>query len=273
MFRIQPRIHSRPFVWFLTAAVLALPLVVWGQTAAQEPEPAVPAGVASPVQENAGPVVQAVPELPDPPGPVVKEPAGPVVKETPATAAPAMASAAVAAVGTSNPAMPPAAAGVGPNGGSYVIGSLDVLYVRVWNQPNLTGMYDVRPDGMTAFPLVGEVKADGLTVAQLTDTLRVRFSEFLNSPEVNVQVTKINSKRFFIIGAVGRAGEYPLVGRTTILEALSSAGGFRDTAKESKIYLLRGAKKFPFDYKKVIDGKSLEQDIPIENGDKIIVPE
>lgn len=155
----------------------------------------------------------------------------------------------------------------------YVIGPLDVLYVRVWNNQNLTGMVDVRPDGMISMALIGDVKADGLTVPQLVDELRMKLADYLNSPEVDVQVTKINSKRFFILGEVGRPGEYPLVSRTTILEALSNAGGFRDTANQKKIYLLRGSVKHPFNYKDVIEGKHLEQDIPIENGDKLVVPQ
>ena len=155
----------------------------------------------------------------------------------------------------------------------YIIGSLDVLYIRVWNNANLTGPVDVRPDGMISLPLVGELKADGLTVAALKDQIKVRLSDFLNSPEVDVQVSRVNSKKFYILGAVNKPGGYALVGSTTVSEALSNAGGFRDFANQKKIYVLRGTKKFIFNYKDVIVGKHLEQDIPLENGDKIVVPE
>ncbi len=155
----------------------------------------------------------------------------------------------------------------------YVIGPLDVLYIRVWNNQNLTGMVNVQPDGMMSLALIGEIKADGLTVPQLIDILKTKLSDYLNSPEVDVSVTKVNSKKFYILGEVGRPGEYPLVGRTTIMEALSSSGGFRDTANQKKIYLLRGKEKHPFSYKDVIEGKHLEQDIAIENGDRIVVPQ
>lgn len=133
-------------------------------------------------------------------------------------------------------------------------------------------MVDVRPDGMISLALIGEIKADGLTVPQLVDVLKVKLSEFFISPEIDVQVTKPNSKKFLIIGEVGRPGEYPLVGKTSILEALSGAG-LRETANLKKIYLLRGTVKHFFNYKDVIDGKHLEQDIPVENGDRIVVPQ
>jgi polysaccharide export outer membrane protein len=155
----------------------------------------------------------------------------------------------------------------------YVIGALDVLFVRVWNNTNLTGLVDVRPDGMISMPLVGEVRADGLTVEQFKDALRTRLSDyFANIPEVDVQVTKINSKKYYVIGEVLKQGEFPLVGETTVLDALSNAGGFKDFANLKKIYVLRGSQKLMFNYKDVRNAKHLEQNIKLEPGDRIFVP-
>ena len=155
-----------------------------------------------------------------------------------------------------------------------MIGALDVLAIKVWNNPNLTQLVDVRPDGMISLPLIGEVKADGLTVEALRQLLTTRLDQFLTDPEVDIQVTKINSKRYFILGEGAlRAGAFSLTEPMTVMEALSNAGGFRDFANVKKIYVLRGAKKFPFNYKEVSQGKHLEQDIQIENGDRIIIPQ
>lgn len=155
----------------------------------------------------------------------------------------------------------------------YVIGPLDVISVKVWNNPNLSSPLDVGPDGMISMPLIGQVKADGLTKEQLKQTLGERLKEFLNSPEVDVQVLKVNSKRYFVYGGVGRPGEYPLVEETTIMDALSSVGGFKDFANLKKIYVLRGSQKFNFNYREVSKGKNLEQNIRIQSGDRIFVPE
>ena len=161
----------------------------------------------------------------------------------------------------------------GPTKPPYVIGPLDVLIVKVWNNPNLSGPVDVRSDGMLSMPLIGEIKADGLTSRQLKDTLTERLKSILITPEVDVQIAKINSKRYFVYGGVLRAGEFPLREATTVMDALSNVGGFRDFANTKKIYVLRGAQKFAFNYKDVSKGKNMEQNIPLQNGDRIFIPE
>lgn len=162
------------------------------------------------------------------------------------------------------------AAAIDPN--TYVIGAEDVLYVRVWKDADLSGMVDVRPDGMISMQLVGEIKAAGMTPEQLAKVLAERLSATHKHPEVNVQVVKVLSKKFFIQGEVRRPGSYPLAVPTRMLEALVNAGGFQDFAKTKKIYLLRGTQRFPFNYAEVSKGKHTEQNILVQNGDQIFVP-
>jgi polysaccharide export outer membrane protein len=92
-------------------------------------------------------------------------------------------------------------------------------------------------------------------------------------PPVNIQVARINSKRFSMMGGCLRTGEFPLVGSTTVLDALVNCGGFKEFANPKKIYVLRGTTKYMFNYKDVINGKRMEQNIYLQNGDRIIVPE
>ncbi|MDQ6662897.1 MAG: polysaccharide export protein [Acidobacteriota bacterium] len=166
--------------------------------------------------------------------------------------------------------LPKPAAGVDPN--TYVIGPEDIMYVRVWKDPDLSGMVDVRPDGMISMQLVGEIKAAGLTPEQLSKVLTEHLLETHKHPEVNVQIVKVLSKKYFIQGEVHRPGSYPLVVPTRVLEALVNAGGFNDFANAKKIYILRGTQKFPFNYKDVSKGKHTEQNIMVQNGDQIFVP-
>jgi polysaccharide export outer membrane protein len=158
----------------------------------------------------------------------------------------------------------------------YVIGPLDVLTIKVWNQPNLSGALSVGPDGMLSMQLIGEVKADGLTIAQLRDVITQRLKECcVNNPEgeVDVSVGKINSKRYYVYGGVLRGGEFPLDRDTTVMDALSLVGGFKDFANTKKIRIQRGTKEFNFNYKDVSKGKHLEDNILLENGDRIFVKE
>jgi polysaccharide export outer membrane protein len=173
-------------------------------------------------------------------------------------------------------------AGEAPKGGAssavavdphkYVIGSEDVLHVLVWREPDLTGDKIVRPDGKISFPLVGELQASGLTPEQLGKDITAALTKLINGPEVTVSLVSVNSKRYYIDGEVGRPGEFKLITPTRILEALSMAGGFREFAKTTKIRILRGDTTFKFNYKEVIHGKKMEQNIFLENGDHIIVP-
>ena len=161
------------------------------------------------------------------------------------------------------------AAAVDPN--KYLIGAEDVLFIKVWREPDYSLPAMVRPDGKITMPLIGEVQAGGLTPIQLTKSLTELLSKQINSPEVTVFVTDVRSKKYYIDGEVNRSGSFPLITPTTVLEALSNANGFREFASPSKIRILRGTTVLKFNWKEVTAGKKMEQNIFVENGDHIIV--
>lgn len=170
------------------------------------------------------------------------------------------------------PAAAPAGATVDPK--SFVIGAEDVLLVRVWRDAEVSGQVVVRPDGMITLQLIGEVKAAGLTPEGLTqsiydDLLKLKT---IDKSEVTVTVLAVNSKKYFIQGEVGKPGAYPLLVPTTVLEALVHAGGFRDFANQKKIRIMRNGTIYNFNYKQVVSGKKMEQNIQLQPGDQIIVP-
>jgi polysaccharide biosynthesis/export protein len=155
---------------------------------------------------------------------------------------------------------------------SYRIGPEDVLQVRVWREPELSGVFIVRPDGVITLPLAGEIKAGDLTPEQLKEKVTDAYGKFVNRPEVMVSVQAVMSKKYYLVGEVNKPGLYPLIVPTTILEALNGAGGFREFAKKGKITILRGSERLKFNWDDVIKGKKMEQNIQVQNGDHIIVP-
>jgi polysaccharide biosynthesis/export protein len=159
---------------------------------------------------------------------------------------------------------------------NYVIGPQDVLDISVWKEPELTRAVPVRPDGKISMPLLNDVQAAGRTPLQLAADITTGLKKFVTDPQVTVIVSIINSQRVFILGEVIRAGAYPLLPNMTVLQALSSAGGFTIYANLKKIYVLRvedGKQvKHPFNYKDVLAGKAAEQNIPLKAGDTIVVP-
>lgn len=159
---------------------------------------------------------------------------------------------------------------------NYVIGAQDVLDINVWHEPDLTRVVPVRPDGKISLPLLNDVQAGGLTPTKLAEEITTGLKKFVTDPQVTVIVSVINSQRVYILGEVNRAGAYPLLPGMTVLQALSSGGGFTQFANTKKIYILRteGDKsdKFPFNYKDVIAGRHPEQNIVLKAGDTIVVP-
>jgi polysaccharide export outer membrane protein len=162
------------------------------------------------------------------------------------------------------------------NDPSYVIGAQDVLDISVWKELELTRTVPVRPDGRISLPLLNDVQAAGLTPMQLAAELTTGLKRFVTDPQVTVIVSAINSQRVYILGEAARPGAFPLLPNMTVLQALSSAGGFTQFAKMKSIYVLRGSgakqQKFPFNYKEVVKGKNTDQNILLMAGDQIVVP-
>ncbi len=178
---------------------------------------------------------------------------------------------------TKGAAAPPAATGARPthpDTAPYVLGPNDVVQVTVFDEKMVPGTYPIGPDGRISMPLLGTFKAIDMTVTELKDLLTEKLKDQggILDPIVNVQLLRSNSKQFTLVGGVGRTGPQQLVRDTTILDALSAVG-FRDFAKTKKIVLRRANQEFKFNYQEVIKGKNLAQNIFIEDGDLIYVPE
>ncbi len=159
---------------------------------------------------------------------------------------------------------------------NYIIGGQDVLDINVWREAELTRTVPVRPDGKISLPLLNDVQAAGLTPTQLAEQITASLKKFVNGPQVTVIVTQINSQRIYLMGEVTRAGAYPLLPGMTVLQGLSSGGGFTQFANLKKIYVLRSVdgkqEKHPFNYKDVVSGKATDQNIVLKAGDTIVVP-
>jgi polysaccharide biosynthesis/export protein len=164
-------------------------------------------------------------------------------------------------------------ASVDPN--SYKIGSEDVIKVMVWKEQDLSFVASVRPDGKVTAPLLGELMANGQTPTSFAAVLKEKLSELVNNPLVSVEVLQVRSKKYYITGpGAARTGVFPLVVPTTVLEALTMAGGLSEWADRKKIVIMRGEKRFKFNYDAAIKGKtkkSTDDNILLENGDFVVV--
>lgn len=164
-----------------------------------------------------------------------------------------------------------------PHNDSFIIGNTDMLAISVWKEPDLTKTIPVRSDGKISMPLVGEIQAAGRTPLQLEQDISAKLQSYITAPEVTVIVEQINSKKFNILGEIGKPGSYSLSLAPTVVDAIATAGGLRDFAKRTGIYILRQTAdgketKIPFNYKDFLKGKHIEQNIKLLPGDTIIVP-
>jgi polysaccharide export outer membrane protein len=128
---------------------------------------------------------------------------------------------------------------------------------------------------------VGELRAAGLSVAQLQALLQGKFPARTGNQLgnlVSVQLVRNNGPKYTLVGAVVNPGPYPLLRETTVLDALAASGGFRAHAATATIYVMRAAavvhssERFEFNYNDVVEGRHLEQNITLRDGDIVSVP-
>ena len=176
-----------------------------------------------------------------------------------------------APVQTQTIAQSAAAADVGP----YKIGRDDVLDVLVWKQEQLSGRIRVASDGTIMLPLIGQVKAAGLTTTQLQDDLTTRMARFVHDPKVTVRVFDPASRVFYVLGEVSKPGMYKLMSGETLSQALAAAGGPTEYANLRKVKIVRRTGdqqvEMTVNYSDVHNG-DLRADVPLERGDTITVP-
>ena len=159
--------------------------------------------------------------------------------------------------------------------GSYVIGPDDQLHVSVWKEPDLTNTMPVRADGMISLPLLNDVQAAGLTPMQLAASISEKLKKYITDPHVTVEVTQMNSQRIYVTGEVLHPGAINRTPDMTVLQALATAG-FSQFANTKGIYVLRTESgkqtKIPVNYKKLVKGDNMQQNVVLKPGDTIVVP-
>jgi len=158
----------------------------------------------------------------------------------------------------------------------YLIGPDDILNIYVWKEPELTRDVTVMSDGRITFPLIGEIMAQGQSVTGLKEIMTEKLKGYLDAPEITVIIQESRSRRIYTIGKLLNPGPYALANDMTVLQALSTAGGFAEWADTKNILIIRreGKKEtqIRFNYKEFISGKRVEQNILLKPYDTIVVP-
>lgn len=157
--------------------------------------------------------------------------------------------------------------------GEYRIGSADNLIIRVFGEDSLSGQYVVTPSGTVQLPLVGFVKAAGLTQVQLARHIETALRPFVREPRVAVSLADSQSYRVFFSGEVQSRGARELKARTSLLEGVIMAGGLTEYAT-GRIFLIRRlndrqVKRYETSFKDLLSGRKATDSIYLERGDII----
>ena len=159
----------------------------------------------------------------------------------------------------------------------YKIQVGDQLDIKFFYNPELNEQVIVRPDGCISLQFIHRVMAVGLTPEELTEFLTEKYAVELKKPELTVIVRSFGGQKIYVDGEVAKPGMLPLVGFMTVLQAISQAGGLKESARMSEVIVIRhGLDNQPFafsvDVRKVIDGTDIRQDIPLKAFDIVYIP-
>ena len=167
---------------------------------------------------------------------------------------------------------------------AYRIGANDVLYITVWDHPELTAPSGaqqqidangrlVRPDGTIFYPYIGQVDAAGKTIEQLRSTIAERLKQYVDSPQVDLSVLRFASQKAILAGAVLKAGPMPITtSPLSVVEALGAAGIEPVNADLSGLTLTRDGREYVLDFDALNTSSSQLHNVFLKDGDQLYLP-
>lgn len=164
----------------------------------------------------------------------------------------------------------------------FKLGKGDVLAVSVYGEPDLTiSDVPVRLDGKISFPLIGDVRAEGMAVTDVAKNISEALKEFILNPKVSVIVKNFRSLTYTVSGEVIAPGTYPLITDVTLIQAIAEAGGLKtgafkgttvETADLSHAFIARNDEFLPVDFVQLIRNGDMRFNIPVSPGDYVFIP-
>jgi polysaccharide export outer membrane protein len=153
----------------------------------------------------------------------------------------------------------------------FVLGPEDLLTISVWGNKELTTEMPVRPDGFISYPLIGDVKALGLTPSQLKDEITRRLRKYITDASVTVVVKTINSINISVAGEVKTPGTYKVNRPITLMHLFSLVKGFTEKADLRKSYLLRNGQKLNINFYALVKEDDFTQNIWLRPNDLVFI--
>lgn len=166
-----------------------------------------------------------------------------------------------------------------PQSFPYTIGVEDIIKIDVIQPEQITSTVTVSPDGFISFPYIGSLKVKGKTLTEIQEEIVKSLTDgYMKYPIVSVILVESRSRKFFVYGEVIKPGTYPLEENTTVMRAISMAGGFTKYGSSSRVKVLKPRKNSPgydtikINLKGLMDGDAQADQI-LESGDIVVVSE
>lgn len=153
----------------------------------------------------------------------------------------------------------------------YILGPDDVLEVIVWDNPDLSKIITIRSDGYISLPLIGDIKAEGLTPEALANRVKDLLKEYIVSPKVTVAVNEFKMLNVSVVGAAVKQGTYPVKPGTRLLEVLAMAGVLEKQAELEEVTLTRNEVIITINLDKLLR-EGGHQNYLLQSGDVIYIP-
>lgn len=161
----------------------------------------------------------------------------------------------------------------------YRISSADLIAVTVYQDAEMSRKSRVNANGTISLPLIGAIKVGGMTLLEAQGAIESKLGKFLVSPQVSLFIEEYGNKTIYVMGEVQKPGSYPIPteSRMTVLEAISTAGGFTPIAAQDRARVLRNVNgqsvTYTINTKEITSEGQKEKDMVLEPNDVIYVPQ
>ncbi len=165
-----------------------------------------------------------------------------------------------------------------PRGRRYRLNPGDVLEISYRYTPEFNQTVSIHPDGFIVLPIVGDLKVADLTLTEAKALILERATKRLNDPEITIFLKEYQKPYYVVAGEIATPGRFEMNEEITALQAVMLAGGFKDSAKTSRVFVFRKINKNmaevkTLDLKKIRKTSDLENDLNLESGDIVWVPQ
>ena len=168
---------------------------------------------------------------------------------------------------------------VGRSKSDYRISAADLISVTVYQDLDMNRKVRVNANGAISMPLIGTMKVGGMTLIEAQNTIEAKLAQYLVNPQVSLFIEEYGNKTVFVMGEVQKPGSYPIPteSRMTVLEAISTAGGFTPIAGQDRTRVLRNVNgasvTYTIEVKTITQNGQKEKDMVLEPNDVIYVPQ